>query len=191
MDNKEMSLKRYIGELTSVKELSFYFLFIWTLILMALSWLDFFLLQFALSELMVTSYLVLLGFYIVHKEASRWAGVQLRLRSGELLVYAWWISLLLMVVISFFTGLEVSHATTFLSYEVLVAFLVSQISKSFKIYRLNREECAKENKIKKENKKINPIRHPAVKAKIAHATAVGTAAKLAHKVEKETLVKKV
>ena len=134
MDN-EIIAKRYRIELSSVKELLFYFLLVWTAILIVLSWLDFFSSRLEVSEALVTSYLILLGVYIVHKETSRWTGVKLNIRPGELFVYVWWVSLLAMFLIGFFVHLEVSYPVRNLAYEVLGAFLLSEISKSVNAYR--------------------------------------------------------
>ena len=127
--------KRYRIELSSVKDLLFYFLLIWTVILLVLSWLDFFIEKLQVNDALVTSYLVLLGVYIVHKETSRWTGVKLNVRPGELFVYVWWISLLAMFLIGFFAHLEVSPPIKHLAYEVLGAFLLSEISKSVNAYK--------------------------------------------------------
>lgn len=127
--------KRYRTELSSVKDLLFYFLIIWTVVLMSLSWFDFLSDKFEITEAIVTSYLILLGVYVVHKETSRWTGVKLRIMPGELFVYIWWISLLSMLIIGFFTHREVSHSIRFLTYEVLGAFLLSEISKSFNAFK--------------------------------------------------------
>lgn len=134
MDNETVA-RRYRTELSSVKDLIFYFLITWTIVLLGLSWLDFFSDKFEVSEALVTSYLILLGVYIVHKETSRWTGVKLNIKPGELLVYVWWISLLAMLLIGFFIHREVSHSIRFLTYEVLGAFLLSEISKSFNAYK--------------------------------------------------------
>ena len=134
MDN-EIIAKRYRIELSSVKDLLFYFLLVWTVILLVLSWLDFAIPRLEVSEAMVTSYLILLGVYIIHKETSRWTGVKLNIRPGELFVYVWWITLLAMFLIGFFTHLEVSYPIRQVAYEVLGAFLLSEISKSVNAYR--------------------------------------------------------
>ena len=134
MDN-EMIAKRYRIELSSVKDLLFYFLLMWTAILIVLSWLDFFILKLEVSEDLVTSYLILLGVYIIHKETSRWTGVKLSIRPGELFVYVWWVSLLAMFLIGSFVHLEVSSPIRHLTYEVLGAFLLSEVSKSINAYR--------------------------------------------------------
>ena len=134
MDNQTVA-KRYRTELSSVKDLLFYFLITWTAVLLGLSWLDFFSSRYEVSEALVTSYLILLGVYIVHKETSRWTGVKLSVKPGELFVYIWWISLLAMLLLRFFTHREVSSPIRFLSYEVLGAFLLSEISKSFNAFR--------------------------------------------------------
>ena len=134
MDNLQIA-KRYRTELSSVKDLIFYFLLVWTAILLVLSWVDFFAIKFEVSDALVTSYLILLGVYIVHKETSRWTGVKLNIRPGELLVYVWWISLLAMFMIGFFFHKEVSSPIRHISYEVLGAFLLSEISKSFNAYK--------------------------------------------------------
>src|SRR3989338_4523329 len=98
MDN-QMIAKRSRTELSLVKDLLFKFLLVWTAILLVLSWVDF-LTRYKVSEAMVTSYLILLGVYIVHKETSRWTGVKLNIkRPGELFVYIWWVSLLTMLLI--------------------------------------------------------------------------------------------
>ncbi len=133
MDNRIVA-KRYQVELSSVKDLLFKFLLIWTAILLVLSWVDFFT-RYQVTEAMVTSYLILLGVYIVHKETSRWTGVKLNIRPGELFVYTWWGSLLTMLLIGFFTHYEVSSSVRFLTYEVLAAFLLSEVSKSINAYR--------------------------------------------------------
>ena len=134
MDN-EIVAKRYRIELSSVKDLLFYFLLIWTVILLALSWLDFFIPRLEVSDALVTSYLMLLGVYIIHKETSRWTGVKLGIKPGELFVYVWWISLLTMFLIGFFAHLEVSSPIRHLANEVLGAFLLSEVSKSVNAYR--------------------------------------------------------
>lgn len=134
MDNQIVA-KRYRTELSSVKDLLFYFLITWTAVLLCLSWFDFFNPKFEVSEGIVTSYLILLGVYIVHKETSRWTGVKINVKPGEIFVYIWWISLLAMLLISFFTHKEVSPSIRFLTYEVLGAFLLSEISKSFNAYK--------------------------------------------------------
>jgi len=134
MDNQTVA-KRYRTELSSVKDLIFYFLIAWTAVLLGLSWFDFFSSKFEVSEALVTSYLILLGVYIIHKETSRWTGVKLNIKPGELFVYVWWISLLAMLIIGFFTHREVSPSIRFLTYEVLGAFLLSEISKSFNAFK--------------------------------------------------------
>ena len=134
MDNQTVA-KRYRTELSSVKDLLFYFLITWTLVLLGLSWFDFFSSKFEISEAMVSSYLILLGVYIVHKETSRWTGVKLNIKPGELFVYIWWISLLGMLLLGSFTHREISPPIRFLAYEVLGAFLLSEISKSFNAYK--------------------------------------------------------
>ncbi len=134
MDNQIIA-KRYRTELSSVKDLLFRFLLVWTGILLLLSWVDFFS-KYKLSEAMVTSYIILLGVYIVHKETSRWTGVKMGIKAGEMFVYVWWISLLSMLLIGFFAHREVSPAVQFLAYEVLGAFLLSEISKGVNAYKI-------------------------------------------------------
>src|SRR3989338_3464386 len=135
MDNQTVA-KRYRTELSSVKVLIFYFLIVWTAVLLGLSWFDFFSSKFEVSEAIVTSYLILLGVYIVHKETSRWTGVKLNIKPGELFVYVWWISLLAMLLLGFFLHRETSPSVRFLTYEVLGAFLLSEISKGINAYKI-------------------------------------------------------
>lgn len=137
MDNIQIA-KRYRIELSSVKDLLFYFLLVWTVILLVLSWLDFFIPRLEVSEALVTSYLILLGVYIIHKETSRWTGVKLNIRPGELFVYVWWVTLLAMFLIGFFVNLEISYPIRQIAYEVLGAFLLSEVSKSVNAYRRTR-----------------------------------------------------
>ena len=134
MDNQIIA-KRYRIELSSVKDLLFKFLLVWTAILLVLSWLDFFT-RYKLSEAVVTSYLILLGVYIVHKETSRWTGVKLNIKPGELFVYFLLISLLAMLLLGFFLHRETSPSVRFLTYEVLGAFLLSEISKGINAYKI-------------------------------------------------------
>ena len=134
MDNQIIA-KRYRVELSSVKDLLFKFLLVWTAILLVLSWVDFFT-RYKLSEAVVTSYLILLGVYIIHKETSRWTGVKLNIKPGELFVYVWWISLLAMLLLGFFLHRETSPSVRFLTYEVLGAFLLSEISKGVNAYKI-------------------------------------------------------
>lgn len=138
MDNQNTA-KRYRIELSSVKDLLFHFLLVWTAILLAISWIDFIIPEFELPETMITSYLILLGVYVIHKETSRWIGTKLNIRPGELMVYIWWISLLIMSLIGSFADLIVSPQIRFLSYEVLAAFLLSEISKNLNAYRRARD----------------------------------------------------
>ncbi len=134
MDNIQIA-KRYRTELSSVKDLIFYFLLIWTAVLIVLSWLNFFIVKLEVSDALVTSYLVLLGVYVIHKETSRWTGVKLNIMPGELLVYVWWISLLAMLLIGFFTHRQVPSPVRHVTYEVLGTFLLSEISKGFNAYK--------------------------------------------------------
>jgi hypothetical protein len=135
MDNQIVA-KRYRDELSSVKDLIFYFLLTWTAVLLVLSWLSFLMPHLEVSDVMVTSYLILLGTYIIHKETARWTGVRLRVRPGEFFVYVWWISLLAMILIGFFAHLEIAPPIRSISYEVLAAFLLSEVSKSLNAYKL-------------------------------------------------------
>ena len=134
MDDQKIA-SRYRVELSSVKDLLFKFLLVWTAILLVLSWVDF-LTKYKLSEGLVTSYLILLGVYVVHKETSRWTGVKLNIKPGELFVYVWWISLLTMLIIGLFLHRETSPSVRFLTYEVLGAFLLSEISKGINAYKI-------------------------------------------------------
>lgn len=127
--------KRYRMEVSSVKDLLFYFLLVWTAMTIVFAWLDFFIPRFELSEGLVTSYIVLLGVYITHKEVSRWTGVSMKVRPGELMVYIWWVSLLAMMFFGFFLNLEVGLATRHIAYNVIAAFLISEISKTVNAYR--------------------------------------------------------
>ena len=100
-----------------------------------MGWIDFFVPALALPDVAVTSYLILLGVYIVHKEVNRWTGVKMSAKPGELIVYIWWGSLMIMVLVSFLSRLPVPEPLKFMSYEILGALLASEISKSFNSYK--------------------------------------------------------
>ena len=102
--------------------------------ILAMGWLNFFIQTLPLPDVAVTSYLILLGVYIVHKEVNRWTGVKMSAKPGELIVFVWWFSLLVMVLISFLTQLHVPEGIKFMSYEILGALLASEISKSVNAY---------------------------------------------------------
>jgi len=128
-------LRRYRIEISSVKDLLFYFLLAWTVMMLVFAWLYFFIPRLQISEAFVTSYFILLGVYITHKEVSRWVGIPMKIKPGELLVYTWWGSLFAMFFIGFFFSLDVPYEIRQVAYEVLAAFLASEISKNINIYR--------------------------------------------------------
>lgn len=148
MTDNQIISRRYRLELSSVKDLLFYFLLAWTAVTLVFAWLSFFLPRLTLSEAFITSYLTLLGVYITHKEVARWTRVKMIVRPGELMVYIWWVSLLIMFFFGFFLHREVPEETTRIAYDVLAAFLVSEISKSVNAYR-NGLTMAKNESIKK------------------------------------------
>lgn len=148
--NNQILSKRYRNELSSVKDLLFYFLLTWTGVILVFAWLNFFFPRFLLSEAFVSSYTILLGVYIAHKEVSRWTGVATKIRPGELMVYVWWVSLLAMLFFGFFLGLTVSTQIQQIAFHVLGAFLISEVSKSINAYRrtitLSQEERNSDSK---------------------------------------------
>lgn len=131
-------IKFYGRELGNVRSSLFLFLASWTLMILVMGWLNFFIPALGLPDIAVTSYLVLLGVYIVHKEVNRWTGVKMAARPGELVVYVWWASLMLMVIVSFVTQLEVPEGIKFISFEILGALLASEISKNLNNYKVKK-----------------------------------------------------
>ncbi len=129
-------VRLYWRDLTGVRDSLFLFLASWTAMVLVISWIDFFVPTLELPDVAVTSYLILLGVYIIHKEVNRWTGVKMRPKPGESIVYIWWSSLLIMVVISFWTDLRVPEAIKYMSYDILGALLVSEISKSLNSYKI-------------------------------------------------------
>lgn len=107
--------------------------------ILVMGWLNFFIQTLPLPDVAVTSYLILLGVYIVHKEVNRWTGVKMNAKPGELIVFVWWFSLLVMVLVSFLTQLHVPEGIKFMSYEILGALLASEISKSVNAYMIKTE----------------------------------------------------
>lgn len=105
-----------------------------------MGWADFFIPALALPDVAATSYLILLGVYILHKEVNRWTGVKMAARPGEFIVYVWWGSLMIMVLVSFLTKLQVPETIKFMSYDILGALLVSEISKSLNSYKIKTDQ---------------------------------------------------
>ncbi len=103
--------------------------------MLVFAWLTFFYPRLHLSDAIITSYFVLLSVYITHKEVSRWVGVPINVKSGELMVLLWWVSLFAMMAIGFFYSRETPFEVRQIAYDVLAAFLVSAISKNINIYR--------------------------------------------------------
>lgn len=129
-------VRLYWRDLTGVRDSLFLFLASWTAMVLVIGWIDFIVPALELPDVAVTSYLILLGVYIIHKEVNRWTGIRMRPKPGESIVYVWWSSLLIMVVISFLTDLRVPEAIKFMSYDILGALLVSEISKSLNSYKI-------------------------------------------------------
>lgn len=135
MDN-QLLIRRYHQELSRVKEWLFYFLMVWTAVILGLAWVDFFTQRFQMPEVAVGSYIILLAVYISHKEVGRWTGVESTIRPGELTVYVWWGTLLLMILVNFFLPrFEVPIPLRQISFEILAAFLASEVSKSVNAYK--------------------------------------------------------
>lgn len=108
--------------------------------MLVFAWLTFFYPRLHLSDAIVTSYYVLLSVYITHKEVSRWVGVPINVKSGELMVLLWWVSLFTMMAISFFTNQETPFEVRQIAYDVLAAFLISAISKNINVYRKSKNK---------------------------------------------------
>ena len=129
---------RYERELVGAKDWMFWFLIVWTLVLLAMEWAHFFTGR-AVPPSMVAGYGVLLGAYIAHKEALRWTGITAKVRRGEFFVYIWWGILLTMYVFQYAFGKwVVSDGMNTLAYEVLGYFVVTEISKSLNAWRTAR-----------------------------------------------------
>lgn len=122
--------KRYRIELSSIKDLLFYFLFLWSLALMFFAWFTFFFQNLEVPEALTSSYFILLSVYITLKEISRWTRVPMKIRRGEFFVFFWWLSLLVMIFVGFFFRLTVKEATLEIAYNILIAFLLGEVSKS-------------------------------------------------------------
>lgn len=129
-------IRRYGRELTSVRDYLFAFLVLWTGVILIMGWLDFFIGKLLLPDLAVTSYLILLGVYILHKEVNRWTGVKMNMKPGEMVVYVWWTSLLIMIVVGFFTALRTPDGVKAIAFDILGALLASEISKSVNSYKM-------------------------------------------------------
>lgn len=133
-------IRNYKREASGVRNSLFLFLLSWTAMILVMGWLDFLFIPLVLPDVAVTSYLILLGVYILQKEVGRWTGTRTKARPGEAVVFVWWTSLFFMVIISFITQLEVPESIKFVSYEILGALLVSEISKSLNSYKLKLQQ---------------------------------------------------
>jgi hypothetical protein len=122
-------------EISLVRDFLFVFLTIWTAIIFAGGWLTFFFPHLTVPNIAVSSYLMLLGVYVLHKEIMRWTGTKKSEKPGEKFVYIWWLSLLLMVLIAFLTRRSVPEGVTTIAFEILAALLGSEISKAFNVAR--------------------------------------------------------
>lgn len=138
------TIRRYGRELTSVRDYLFAFLVLWTGVILVMGWLDFLISKLLLPDLAVTSYLILLGVYILHKEVNRWTGVKMSIKPGEMVVYIWWTSLLIMIIISFFTALHVPEGVKVIAFDILGALLASEISKSVNSYKMKQGSLFKQ-----------------------------------------------
>lgn len=136
---------RYERELVGAKDWMFWFLMGWTVLLLLMEGWNF-LAGRAIPPSMSAGYIVLLGAYIAHKEVLRWSGVTGKIRRGELFVYIWWGTLLVMYVLQYLVGSwSVPDGLNILAYEVLGYFVLTEVSKS-----LNARRVAKENGFDKE-----------------------------------------
>jgi len=130
---------QYEKELTITRDYMFWFLVVWTLAMLVLEWLNFFGWLEHIPESMSAGYIILLGAYIVHKEVGRWADLKTKVRHGEIFVYIWWGTFLIMFLTAIFRGgYEVPQNMPILSYEVLGYFIFSEVSKSINRWRKHR-----------------------------------------------------
>ncbi|OHA46622.1 MAG: hypothetical protein A3A80_02030 [Candidatus Terrybacteria bacterium RIFCSPLOWO2_01_FULL_44_24] len=126
---------RYEKELVQVKDWMFWFLMLWTFVILLMEWTEFFF-DMATPHTIQAGYIVLLGAYIVHKETLRWTGVAPRVRRGEIFVYIWWGTLLIMFIASYLTPRwNVPESMTALCYETLAYFLFTEFSKALNAWR--------------------------------------------------------
>jgi hypothetical protein len=122
---------RYKKELTNAKDYMFWFLLIWTVVFLYMQWVNFFVPEMVVPPAMAAGYTILLGSYIGHKELIRWMGIELKVKRGELFVYIWWGSFLLMFLVQYWTGTyELPKDIPMVPYEVLGLFLLGEASKA-------------------------------------------------------------
>ena len=122
---------RYERELSVAKDWMFWFLLVWTAAFLVMEWLNF-VSGLEIPTAMEAGYTILLGAYILHKEAGRWAGIAMKLRKGELFVYIWWSVFLAMFLMEYFSRGAISMPENMpgIAYKVLGYFIFSEISKS-------------------------------------------------------------
>jgi hypothetical protein len=138
---------RYKKELTDAKDYMFWFLLVWTAVFLYLEWMSFFAPEIVVPPAMVAGYTILLGSYIGHKELIRWMGIELKVKRGELFVYIWWGSFLLMFLVQYWTGNNhLPEDIPMVPYEVLGYFLLSEASKATLTWRRLKRLESKEDK---------------------------------------------
>ena len=130
---------RYERELVYAKDWMFWFLMVWTILLLGMEWLHFFTAR-GVPAAMTAGYVVLLGTYIAHKEVLRWTGIAAHIHRGEIFVYIWWGALLVMFLVEYSWGtFRIPEGMTTLAYEVLGYFLVTEVSKAVNTWRKHKK----------------------------------------------------
>ena len=128
-------MQRYENELSRVKDWMFWFLMLWTMVILLMEWSEF-LLNWIVPHAMQAGYIVLLGGYIAHKEVLRWMDVPNKERRGEIFVYIWWGTLLIMFVTSYlWVRWDVPDSITTICYEVLGYLVFTEVSKAINMRR--------------------------------------------------------
>lgn len=137
---KERKLRDIIIEgLKDSQNWLFWFCFFWTSIHIVMMWGEFLspLLgwQFKTPEGMTSVYVSLLTVYTANKEIGKWIGKKITIqRPGELLIYAWWLSMLAMFCWLYLNGnsLKMPKEMTNISLWVLGIFMSSELSKTIR-----------------------------------------------------------
>ena len=93
----------FVSEIKNSQTWPFWFCLLWTICHITMMWVSLIsLLAYQVPEGMTWAYASLLGAYTTGKEVNKWVGKKITIaKPGELMVYAWWISLLLMYVVIF------------------------------------------------------------------------------------------
>ena len=134
----------------SKSDLLFWFLVVWSIVQYSMCWIEFAQLDhFQVPSEMPLGYLIILGMYALRKEAKRWLEREQKKRRGEVFFYIWWVSLLSMLIIVFYTRNNYSIPKRMFEtcISISIPFVITAISKL--LHRARTDKKQQRNGFKK------------------------------------------